>query len=138
MLIEASEESGSTDLPAHLELLAGRLGSPELVICLDSGALDTERLWVTTSLRGLVDGVLTVDVLEEGVHSGSASGVVPSSFRIIRQLLDRVEDAATGTLLVPEMHVDIPPTASSKPRRPPPSCPPPSSTTSCSPGRPAR
>jgi len=108
VLVEASEESGSTDLPAHLDLLADRLGSPELVICLDSGTLDTERLWVTTSLRGLVDGVLTVDVLEEGVHSGSASGVVPSSFRIIRQLLDRIEDAATGTLLVSEMHVDIP------------------------------
>ena len=108
VLIEASEESGSTDLAAHLELLTGRLGSPELVICLDSGTLDTERLWVTTSLRGLVDGVLTVDVLEEGVHSGSASGVAPSSFRIIRQLLDRVEDAVSGTLLVPEMHVDIP------------------------------
>ncbi len=70
VLIEASEESGSTDLPAHLDLLADRLGVPELVICLDSGTLDTERLWVTTSLRGLVDGTLRVDVLEEGVHSG--------------------------------------------------------------------
>ena len=108
LLVEASEESGSTDLPAHLELLAERLGSPELVVCLDSGTLDTERLWVTTSLRGLVDGVLTVEVLEEGVHSGSASGVVPSSFRLIRQLLDRVEDAETGTVLLPEFHVDIP------------------------------
>lgn len=108
VLIEASEESGSRDLSAHLELLGDRLGSPELVICLDSGALDAERLWVTTSLRGLVGGVLTVDVLDKGVHSGSASGVVPSSFRIIRTLLDRVEDAASGTVLLPEMQVDIP------------------------------
>ena len=66
------------------------------MVCLDSGALDTERLWITTSLRGLAGGVVTVQVLDEGVHSGDASGVVPSSFRIIRQLLDRVEDAATG------------------------------------------
>ncbi|MDQ3542795.1 MAG: M20/M25/M40 family metallo-hydrolase, partial [Actinomycetota bacterium] len=108
VLIEASEESGSPDLEAHLELLAGRLGSPELVICLDSGTLDADRLWVTTSLRGLVDGVLTVEVLDEGVHSGSVSGVVPSSFRLIRQLLDRIENAESGELLLPEMHVDIP------------------------------
>ena len=56
MLIEASEESGSPDLPAHVEALADRIGSPELVVCLDSGCLDDERLWVTTSLRGLAEG----------------------------------------------------------------------------------
>lgn len=108
VLIEASEESGSPDLPAHLEALGGRLGNPSLVICLDSSCPDYERLWVTTSLRGLAMGVLRVDVLDEGVHSGSAGGVVPSSFRILRILLDRLEDAATGRLLVPELHVEIP------------------------------
>ncbi len=108
VLIEASEESGSPDLPAHLERLADIIGRPDLVICLDSGAADTERLWVTTSLRGLAGGTLTVEVLTEGVHSGDASGIVPSSFRIIRQLLDRVEDSATGAVLLDEAHVDIP------------------------------
>ena len=108
VLIEASEESGSPDLPAHLEALGTRLGTPELVVCLDSGAADAEHLWVTTSLRGLVGGVLTVQVLESGVHSGVASGVVPSSFRIIRQLLDRVEDASTGRVLLSELHAEIP------------------------------
>ena len=108
VLIEASEESGSPDLPAHLEALGGRLGQPELVICLDSGCLDDERLWVTTSLRGLVAGVLTVEVLTEGVHSGEASGIAPSSFRIIRRLLDRVEDAASGRVLVDELWTDVP------------------------------
>jgi acetylornithine deacetylase/succinyl-diaminopimelate desuccinylase-like protein len=108
VLIEASEESGSPDLPAHLAELGHRLGTPELVVCLDSGCMDDARLWVTTSLRGLVRGTLTVEVLEEGAHSGVASGVVPSSFRIIRQLLDRVEDATTGRVLLPELHVDIP------------------------------
>lgn len=108
VLIEASEESGSPDLPAHLEALGDRLGTPSLVMCLDSGCLDYERLWVTTSLRGLAAGQLRVDILTEGVHSGSASGVVPSTFRIIRQLLDRIEDATSGRILLPELHVEIP------------------------------
>ncbi|MGD9704035.1 MAG: M20/M25/M40 family metallo-hydrolase [Acidimicrobiia bacterium] len=108
VLIEASEESGSPDLPAHLEALGDAIGSPSLVVCLDSGCLDYERLWVTTSLRGLVGGTLTVEILTEGVHSGEASGVVPSSFRVARRLLDRVEDAATGEILVPELHAEIP------------------------------
>ena len=108
VLIEASEESGSIDLPAWLDIIAKRLRTPSLVVCLDSGCLDYERMWVTTSLRGLADGVLTVDVLEEGVHSGDASGVVPSSFRIARNLLDRLEDSATGHITLPALHADIP------------------------------
>jgi acetylornithine deacetylase/succinyl-diaminopimelate desuccinylase-like protein len=108
VLIEASEESGSPDLMAHVDALADVIGTPSLVVCLDSGALDYERLWVTTSLRGLAGGTLRVDILDEGVHSGSASGVVPSSFRIVRQLLDRVEDSATGAVLVDACHTPIP------------------------------
>ncbi len=109
LLIEASEESGSPDLPAHVEALASRLGSPSLVVCLDSGCATFDRLWATTSLRGNVGVNVTVRVLEEGVHSGAAGGMVPSSFRLLRQLLDRIEDAATGDLLLPELHVEIPP-----------------------------
>ncbi len=108
VLIEASEESGSPDLPAHLVALHDRIGTPSLVLCLDSGCLDDQRLWATTSLRGMVSCTLTVNILTEGVHSGEASGIVPSSFRILRQLLDRVENAATGKVLVGEMHVEIP------------------------------
>jgi acetylornithine deacetylase/succinyl-diaminopimelate desuccinylase-like protein len=108
VLIEASEESGSTDLEAYLDDLADHLGDVELLICLDSGALTYDRLWVTTSLRGLVNVGVTVRVLEQSQHSGSVSGVVPSSFRILRELLDRVEDSATGTILVKEMHAEIP------------------------------
>jgi acetylornithine deacetylase/succinyl-diaminopimelate desuccinylase-like protein len=108
VLIEASEESGSPDLPAHLEALGDRLGVPSLVVALDSWCGDYDRLWTTTSLRGLVDLGLEVEVLTEGVHSGSAGGVVPSSFRVLRQLLDRIEDAASGELLLPQLHVDIP------------------------------
>jgi len=108
VMIEASEESGSPHLRAYLAALASRIGTPSLVLCLDSGCLDYERLWVTTSLRGLADGVLRVDVLEEGVHSGEASGVVPSSFRIVRELLDRIEDSFDGHILLPELHVPIP------------------------------
>src|SRR5262249_43257825 len=78
VLIEACEESGSTDLPAYIEHLAGRIGSPSLVICLDSGCGNYDQLWMTTSLRGMVAGNLRVEILTEGVHSGDASGIVPS------------------------------------------------------------
>ncbi|MBA2498001.1 MAG: M20/M25/M40 family metallo-hydrolase [Acidimicrobiia bacterium] len=108
LLIEASEESGSPDLPAHVEALADRIGSPSLVVCLDSGCATYDRLWVTTSLRGLVGATVTVDVLTEGVHSGGAGGVVPSSFRVLRALLERIEDATTGELLLPELHGAVP------------------------------
>ncbi len=107
VLIEASEESGSGDLPAYMESLAGRIGEPDLVICLDSGCGNYDQLWGTTSLRGLINGVLTVDVLSEGVHSGAASGIVPSSFRIARQLLSRIEDERTGAI-ARDFHVEIP------------------------------
>src|SRR5438093_3822539 len=108
VLIEASEESGSPDLPAYMEAFAARIGEPDLVICLDSGCGNYEQLWGTTSLRGVINGVLTVEVLSEGVHSGAASGIVPSSFRIARQLLDRVEDSRTGAIIPRDFHVDIP------------------------------
>jgi acetylornithine deacetylase/succinyl-diaminopimelate desuccinylase-like protein len=108
VLIEASEESGSPDLEAHLDALGAELNEVDLVVCLDSGALSYDRLWVTTSLRGCVVLSLEVAVLEHGVHSGEASGVVPSSFRLARQLLDRIEDPLTGELLLPELSVQIP------------------------------
>ncbi|HJU22186.1 MAG TPA: M20 family metallopeptidase [Casimicrobiaceae bacterium] len=107
-LIETCEESGSYDLPAYLDAMAPRIGEVDLVVGLDSGCGDYERLWMTTSLRGLAAGTLRVDVLTEGVHSGDASGVVPSSFRIARKLLDRLEDSATGWILPSAFHAQIP------------------------------
>jgi acetylornithine deacetylase/succinyl-diaminopimelate desuccinylase-like protein len=107
-LIETCEESGSPDLPAYLDLLAPRLGDVALVAGLDSGCGNYEQLWVTTSLRGLVGGTLTVEVLSEGVHSGNASGLVPSSMRIARQLLNRIDDPATGRVLDDAFHAPIP------------------------------
>ncbi len=109
VLIEACEESGSYDLPAYVDHLAPRLGSPSLVICLDSGCANYDQLWLTTSLRGLAGGVLTVKVLEEGVHSGDASGVVASSFRILRALISRLEDEVTGDIRPRDFHAGIPP-----------------------------
>lgn len=107
-LIETCEESGSFDLPAYLDALRARLGRVSLVVCLDSGAGNYDQLWLTTSLRGMVSGVLRVEVLTEGVHSGDASGLVPSSFRILRHVLDRLEDSATGRLLPESFHCEIP------------------------------
>lgn len=109
IVIEASEESGSPDLPFYMDALANRIGKVSLVICLDSGCGDYDRLWLTTSLRGLVGGTLRVDVLEEGVHSGDASGVVPSSFRILRQVLARLENIETGEVAISDLKAQIPP-----------------------------
>jgi acetylornithine deacetylase/succinyl-diaminopimelate desuccinylase-like protein len=111
-LIETCEESGSYDLLPYMDALraAGnnRLGDVALVICLDSGAGNYDQLWLTTSLRGMASGVLKVQVLTEGIHSGDASGLVPSSFRVMRQVLDRLEDSATGRLLPASFHCEVP------------------------------
>ena len=108
MLIEACEESGSFDLPHIIDHLGERIGKPSLVIALDSGCGNYDQLWCTTSLRGLAGGTLRVAVLTEGVHSGDAGGIVPSSFRIARMLLSRIEDERTGAILSPAFHSPIP------------------------------
>ncbi|MFV2057559.1 MAG: M20/M25/M40 family metallo-hydrolase [Thiohalomonadales bacterium] len=108
ILIEFSEESGSPDLPAYLDQCTDIIGSPKLVIALDSGAGDYDRLWSTTSLRGMLSCVLKVEVLNEATHSGIASGIVPSSMRIARQLLERLESSSTGEVLLPELQPDVP------------------------------
>ncbi len=107
-LIETCEESGSYDLLPYVDALRERLGDVGLVVCLDSGAGNYDQLWLTTSLRGLVTGELEVQMLDEGIHSGGYGGIVPSSFRIMRQLFDRLEDAGTGNLLPESFHCPIP------------------------------
>jgi len=109
VLIETCEESGSYDLPAYMQALAERIGEPDLVIALDSGCGTYDRLWLTTSLRGLAAGDLSVEILSSGVHSGDAGGIVPSSFRIARLLLERLEAAADGAIKPAALHVTIPP-----------------------------
>ncbi|MFK7998022.1 MAG: M20 family metallopeptidase [Polyangiales bacterium] len=115
VIIEACEESGSYDLPFYLAELGERIGSPSLVVCLDSGCGNYDQLWTTTSLRGLVGGVLSVEVMKptndghaSGVHSGDAGGVVPSTFRILRSLLARIEDQTSGEILLEEFSIEVP------------------------------
>jgi len=108
VIIEAREESGSQDLAAYVDHLKERIGTPSLVVCLDSGCGNYDQFWMTSSLRGCVTGSLEVKILNEAVHSGHGSGIVPSTFRIIRQLLNRLEDADTGKVLVPELSKEIP------------------------------
>jgi len=108
VIIEACEESGSFDLPFYIAHLKDRIGTPSLVVCLDSGAGNYDQLWLTVSLRGMAAGTLRADVLAEGVHSGYASGVVPSSFRVLRQLISRLEDENTGKILPDYLHAEIP------------------------------
>jgi len=107
VLIEGCEESGSYDLPYYMEALADEIGTPDLVVCLDAECGNYDQLWLTTSLRGMLPGTLNVQVLTEGVHSGAAGGIVPSSFRLLRQLIERVENAVTGEL-VDALAVSIP------------------------------
>lgn len=107
-IVETCEESGSYDLLPYVDALRERLGDVGLVVCLDSGAGNYDQLWLTTSLRGMASGTLKVEVLTEGIHSGDASGLVPSSFRIMRQVLDRLEDSATGRLLPASFHCEVP------------------------------
>jgi acetylornithine deacetylase/succinyl-diaminopimelate desuccinylase-like protein len=117
ILIECCEESGSYDLPAYLEVLSQKIPKPDFVVGLDSGCGNYEQLWGTTSLRGLINGVLTVEVLTEGVHSGDASGVVASSFRIARMLLERIDEAGTGIVKHAAFHAQIPPERAEQARR---------------------
>ena len=108
VLIEACEESGSVDLPAHLQALGREIGDPSLVVCLDAECGNYEQLWCTTSLRGALVGTLRVRVLDEGVHSGMGTGIAPTAFRVVEQLLARLENPVTGELLAEELHVAIP------------------------------
>lgn len=108
VLIEASEESGSVDLPAHLQALGAAIGDPSLVICLDAECCNYDQLWCTTSLRGALVGTLRVRILTEGVHSGMATGIAPTAFRVVEQLLARLENPVTGDLLLEELQVPIP------------------------------
>ncbi|HEY8052775.1 MAG: M20/M25/M40 family metallo-hydrolase [Steroidobacterales bacterium] len=108
VLIEACEESGSSDLPAHLAALGDAIGDPSLVVCLDAECGNYSQVWCTTSLRGNLVGTLRVGVLTEGVHSGMATGIAPTPFRILEQLLARLENPVTGDLLLDELHVTLP------------------------------
>ncbi|HEX7927088.1 MAG TPA: M20/M25/M40 family metallo-hydrolase, partial [bacterium] len=108
ILIECSEESGSAHLPHYLKNYGDRIGTPDLVICLDSGCGNYDQLWSTTSLRGLVVGTVKVEVLTEGVHSGMAGGIVPGPFMVVRQLFERLENAATGEVKPDALKVKIP------------------------------
>ncbi len=108
VLIEACEESGSYDLPFYLDTLESRIGNPDLVVCLDSGCGNYDQLWVTTSLRGIAAGTMSVELISEGVHSGDAGGLVADSFRVLRRVLERLEDAESGRILPDSFHVEIP------------------------------
>jgi acetylornithine deacetylase/succinyl-diaminopimelate desuccinylase-like protein len=97
MITEGDEETGG-HIEHYIQTLKDRIGTPEVIFCLDSGALDYERFWNTSSLRGYISGVLKVRILKEGVHSGDASGIVPSAYRILNKVLARLENVETGEI----------------------------------------
>ncbi len=108
ILIEASEESGSIHLPAHLRALGEQLGQPSLVVCLDAEAGNYDQVWCTTSLRGNLVGELRVRMLTEGVHSGMGTGIAATPFRVAQQLLARLENPVNGDILIEDLQVAIP------------------------------
>jgi acetylornithine deacetylase/succinyl-diaminopimelate desuccinylase-like protein len=108
VLIEASEESGSVDLPAHLDALGSGFSEPALVICLDAESSNYEQLWCTTSLRGVAAGTLRIRMLREGVHSGLGTGIAATPFMVLRQLLARLEDERSGDITLEALRVETP------------------------------
>lgn len=96
LALETEEESGSENLIKLLTLSEDYLGKPDCLFCMDSGVLDYEQLWVTSSLRGVAMVDLQVECALSGYHSGEVGGIVPETFRVVRALLDRVDDTLTG------------------------------------------
>lgn len=111
LILETGEESGDTEIQQYLERLRPKIGDVDLILVLDGEAQDYQTFWGCTSLRGIVNGVLDISHLATPCHSGMATGLVPSTFRIARILLSRIEDAATGEVLLREAHApEIPAT----------------------------
>lgn len=109
-ILDFDEEGGSVNLERYLEKFSFKIGTPDLCITLDSGAGDYNRIWNTTTERGIVTGTLTVKVLTDSVHSGDGSGIIPNPQRIMRHLLSRLEDPVTGKILPSEFQVEVPAT----------------------------
>lgn len=107
-LIEGAEESGSGGFAEYMHHLRDRIGEPGFVVFLDGECKDYKRLWATTSTRGLINGFLNIEILTLAEHSGCASGIVPSTFRILRQVLSRIEDQETGKILLKTAQLEIP------------------------------
>lgn len=97
MVLETEEESGSPNLISLLNVAKERIGEPDIVFCMDSGAFDYNSLWLTSSLRGVTVVELNVEAGQQGYHSGEVGGMIPETFRVVRELLARVDDASTGT-----------------------------------------
>jgi len=64
-------------------------------------------LWVTSSLRGITILDLTVEGAAQGYHSGEVGGILPETFRVARNLLDRIDNSKTGEMC-PELAVETP------------------------------
>ena len=107
MVLETEEESGSENLIPLLKQAKDATGVPDFLFCMDSGCIDYEQLWMTSSLRGVAMVDIEVQAGVDGYHSGEVGGIVPETFRIVRSLLDRLDDKVTGKTC-PELQVELP------------------------------
>jgi len=62
---------------------------------------------MTSSLRGICIVDLKVSAGKNNYHSGEVGGIVPETFRIVRTLLDRIDDPKTGKV-ISEFDVALP------------------------------
>lgn len=108
LVLETEEESGSPSLTKLLETARPIIGNPAYCICLDSGAFDYKRLWLTSSLRGICVVDVNIQAGAQGYHSGETGGIIPETARVARVLMDRVDDSNTGKVLIPELQTEIP------------------------------
>ena len=107
MVLETEEESGSPNLIPLLTVAKGLIGVPDIVFCMDSGSFDYNSLWLTSSLRGVTVVEVDVEAGKQGYHSGELGGIIPETFRVLRELLSRVDNAETG-MCADEFQTEIP------------------------------
>jgi acetylornithine deacetylase/succinyl-diaminopimelate desuccinylase-like protein len=99
LFIEGEEEIGSHHLSQYIERYADMLAADVIVIA-DSGNFRTGVPSFTTSLRGLVDCHVEIQVLEGPVHSGMGGGVVPDALTALARMIASLHNE-DGTVAVP-------------------------------------
>jgi acetylornithine deacetylase/succinyl-diaminopimelate desuccinylase-like protein len=92
LFFEGEEEAGSptfrTFLETHRELLRA-----DVIVVADSSNWKVGVPALTTSLRGLIDGTIEVQVLEHAVHSGMYGGPVLDAPTLLSRLIATLHDA---------------------------------------------
>jgi len=98
VFVEGEEELGSPTLGPFLSQY-GDLLIADVIVLADSGNWDLGVPALTTSLRGLIDCFVEVQVLDHPVHSGMYGGVVMDALTTLCRLLATLHDD-NGTVAI--------------------------------------